>query len=57
MLDAERTGAFDEPVHRRTVERSGPAAAIRAGESCQQLQVDLSAQDDGRRRRPTFGAL
>src|SRR5215204_1982123 len=41
MLDAERAGAFDEPVHRRAVERSGPAAAIRASKSRQQLQVHL----------------
>ncbi len=41
MLDAERTGALDEPVHRRAVERPRASEAIRARESREQLQVHL----------------
>ena len=44
MLDAERTGALDEPVHRRAVERPGAPEAVRACESGQQLQIDLLRQ-------------
>ena len=48
VLDAERAGAVDEPVHRRTIERARSAVAIRAGEADQQLQVDLLRQSPER---------
>ena len=41
MLDAERAGRVDEPVHRRAVERAGAPEAVGAGETREQLQVHL----------------
>ena len=41
MLDAERTGTFEEPVHCGAVERSRAPRAIRLREHRQQLQVHL----------------
>ena len=44
VLDAERSGAFEEPVHRRAVERPRASMAIGTGEANEQLEVDAGGQ-------------
>ena len=41
MLDAQRTRALEEPIHRGAVERAGAARAIGLREPRQQLEIDF----------------
>ena len=44
VLDAERAGAREEPVHRGAVERAGAPQTVSAGEPREQLQVHFLRQ-------------
>ena len=42
MLDPEGARSLEEPVHRAAIETAGlTAQAVRLGDACEQLQVDL----------------
>ncbi len=44
VLDAERAGALEKPVHRRAIEHAGAPVAVGAREADEQLEVDAQRQ-------------
>ena len=48
MLDAQRSRAFEKPVHGRTVERSRPAVIVGLGKSREQFRINFLRQPSER---------